>query len=569
MKRFYGIFVILAFLSFIDPQYGYTGTGDGGYGTWLEAIPTGERSIYGGQGQAQGSGNVVLFQNVQLETFKGNRGIYGGYVLGANTFSKENMIVLDHLGVTGEIVGGLVDSSEGDAMAQYNDVFLSGNSFAMQGIIGADASLQGEGRAIASNSRIIISGSTVHESAIDQKTAIFGGRALLFDYSTGVSYGQYAYATSDNNFIDIFDGSKIMGDVVGGYVSLNQNVDAGNWSSASDNTIMVENSSITKEGSKIVGGQLAGETGYGTAQFNTVSLSGVDFALGTELYGGLVGEEWTTGVNQNLMVFHGNTLNFGKSNLPWSNDIKFKRIANFEVFNFMIPSNLAKDAVIVQTENLVLGNGIGSPSYVNSIQYSGRTSPGLAVGDYITLIKSDNMVIDPVGRSVFGTGYEAFKSTDVTVKWGSLFEQEFTTAVTTNAIVAQVKGNREEIVPATLSNSNVYKVSSADQPPPPKRGEDIYWTGNHPPTVANLATIQASGEKAEDYKIGVKLASDINDSGIVRRHNWKNLTASERTERKVARREAWAAMSEDERNMIREKRKAYIGNRPRRGALFE
>jgi hypothetical protein len=551
MKRFSLALFFLGLLSFINPQHGETGTEAYGYGTWLRVIPSGTADIYGGQA-ANGSGNIVLFQLGQHETLIGNRAIYGGYVLGANASSKDNMVVMDRLCVTGEIVGGIAASSEGSATAQYNDVLLSNNSSAMSGIIGAEADLQGAGRAIASNSRIVLSGSSVQESAVDQKTAIFGGRASLYNYSSGVSYENNAYATSENNLIDVFDWSSIRGDVVGGYASLNQN-EGENYSSAAYNTILIEKSSLTKEGTKIVGGQLAGETGRGTAQFNTINLSGVTLAAGTELYGGLVGEEWTSGVNQNLMVFYGNTLSFGRNNLPWNSDTKFKRIANFETFNFTIPSNIAKDAVVVQTENLVLGNGLGSPSYVNSIQYSGQTAPGLAEGDSITLIKSDNTVIDPLGRPVLGAGSEAFQSTDVTVKWGSLFEQEVTTAVTTNALVAQVKEKRAETEPVA-SISAQFMSNSVAAPSMIYQADPVFV-----PTVANIETVQGN---AKDYVVpSVKLAADSEKTHTMgarghARNGWASLSTEEKQARREARQARWASMSDEQKAERRVARQA-------------
>jgi hypothetical protein len=82
------------------------------------------------------------------------------------------------------------------------------------------------------------------------------------------------------------------------------------------------------------------------------------------------------------------------------------------------------------------------------------------------------------------------------------------------------------------------------------------------PTV-NLNSIMETGTTAEDYEVGVKLASDVSDPATVRhhRHNWKSLTVEERAERKAARREAWAALSDDEKEARKAARQARIGGR--------
>ncbi|MDR2850869.1 MAG: hypothetical protein LBV65_02355 [Desulfovibrio sp.] len=141
----------------------------------------------------------------------------------------------------------------------------------------------------------------------------------------------------------------------------------------------------------------------------------------------------------------------------------------------------------------------------------------------------------------------------LTAKWGSLLEQDLSITKTGNGIVATAANNlTAKGLPISMSNSQ------AAQP--------VAYVA---PTV-NLSSIMETGTTAKEYEVGVKLASDVSVPATVRNHsnNWKNLTAAERAERKAARREAWNALSDDEKEARKVARQARMGGH-RRGSLFE
>jgi hypothetical protein len=365
----------------------------------------------------------------------------------------------------------------------------------------------------------------------------------------------------------------LTGDVAGGRAG---NPGSMTNTTANGNNVLIKDSSVKKEksdswndievnllndGGSIVGGWI-NESPWGmnnpqgtrTAINNTVTLEGkVDFGKYGSIFGGLLGSAMTPysySIN-GVDIFTGNTLNVvnytGSASAMgiWEAESKAYMIANFEKFNFTIPLDTVRQGgTVLATKNLVLGDGNGKPSYVESVQWSGAAKPGLTTGQFIYLINAENTQGE-------------FKNGTVTAKWGSLLEQDLNITKTNNGIMAtaatdnQIHGG----LPMPLSNSQAA----------PSVGNALMPVFNG----ANLSSVMESGKTAVDFEIKPK-GTYVRDTDTVgHRRGWKSLTPSERAERKASRREAWINMSEDERNALREKRQAHMGNRPKRGALFE
>jgi outer membrane autotransporter protein len=154
-----------------------------------------------------------------------------------------------------------------------------------------------------------------------------------------------------------------------------------------------------------------------------ISIIGGPDLTHSELYGGLVWDDFTSAVIPGMDAFSGNTLNLKTSGLI------VKGIYNFEEINFFLPSNLAAgDTVLNVTNEARLSqnpDGSGKKATIN-VGIDGSSSL-LTEGDTVTLINAGTLTGAPANTTADGKGMHG-----VTLKY------EFDISTTSNELIATV-----------------------------------------------------------------------------------------------------------------------------------
>jgi hypothetical protein len=502
-------------------------------------------AIIGGDGE-DSSDNTIVIEETTVST------VYGGRDINQinESLVRNNVVSLNVANARGSVFGGYTSSVE--AASAVNNTVRVFHSSVTDDVIGSKSRTQTGIISEASNSFVLISDSSIVSGQV------IGGLALM---QTPVETPMYAFA--NDNMVYITRKSNVYNDVIGGSVDRNERPDITDdsfgFSMATNNAVIIEDSTLWKEGTQIVGGLAYGNNGQGFANLNKVYLRSVTFPVDTEVYGGIYGKEYTSGVVDNGDVFWNNLLTFGSEEFPWNDPVVFKRIANFEKFDFWIPSDIEKDSVVVNTKNLVVGDGHGNGSYVNSIQFVGTTVPGLKENDILTLIQSENPIVDPNGKLAINEGRRAFKSSELIAQWGSLFVQTLYTSATNNSIIAKTDPAPTPITRLEDATRVIQTVAGT----PTSSFIPTTELSVFPETA--LSVVPAFDVDLKNYEQKVKY--NTNGETYVRHgkgHHRHGMTQEKREERRAA----WNALSTEEKEA---RRQLHIDRRNARteGSLFE
>jgi len=306
--------------------------------------------------------------------------------------------------------------------ALNGSVKLENGSKVTNDVYGGSAQVQAAGDAASTSSVTIKDKSSVTGDVYGSFAFTLRGKATATGTVTVINskvdsvYGAVAESNSTSiatGKVTISD-SSVASDVYGGYADT-----LAGTATADNNQVTISDSTLS---GKVYGGYIFSDTGTGTANSNTVTLRGaVNFTGTRELYGGY---SEVTGKD----VFTGNTLNVDN----YTGTATFDKIANFEFFNFTIPTSSKDSDAILQTDHLVLGDGADKPSTVGTVQFSGASVPDLKIEDKIILIDSKETVNSSGEKAIDGVD---FKGGDLTVKWGSMFEQLFTSSLVGDDII--------------------------------------------------------------------------------------------------------------------------------------
>jgi hypothetical protein len=336
-----------------------------------------------------------------------------GSVIGFDIFSNDGTTRVSIVGgwIDGRGIGGTQD---GDGNAHHNEVNNHGkvNGGVVLGAVnGADTGSATYNKVINTGQVVSEAGSSEHADIIGSYVSNSGGHAshntvyfndgLVWD----IKGGQVASGgDADDNRVVIRDG-RITGDVMGGHTAA-----AGRHADSNTVEILGGHFQVESNGGPIPNQMIYGgkaDNGSSSAVNNTLILSNTPVFVDVGITGG--GTDSGTGD-----YFTGNTLKVHN----YSGTSKLLTISNFENFDFLLPSGVQNGQTILQTENLILGNGSYSSAVTGlAIAGGGQT---LQEGDDITLIDSDNTPSPNFKDSTFqmsqGADLVAGKGTDSAVQ---------------------------------------------------------------------------------------------------------------------------------------------------------
>jgi hypothetical protein len=340
-------------------------------------------AAYSDSGAAAATGNSVSVSDQATVDY-----VSGGEAAsdsGAATATGNSVSVSDS--DTGSVRGGVAYSDSGAATATGNSVSVSDSD---TGSVRGGRAESNSGAATATGNSVSIIDSVVGgyvyggDADSDSGAATASGNSVSVSNGARVDYdvyGGYAYSYSDaatatGNRVSLID-SVVGGDVYGGYADSDG---SGTSGEADNNTILIRDGSI---GGDIYGGYSLVDMGVetGSATGNTITISGAPTLVGSDLYGGFVGDY--LGPAPGTDAFTGNTLNVWGYTGSTVGDV-----GNFQFYDFLLPDSLANGGTALEsTGTVTLGDGAGRSSTVRASTLGGK-SP-LAVGDSITLIQAN------------------------------------------------------------------------------------------------------------------------------------------------------------------------------------
>ncbi len=342
--------------------------------------------VYGGVSSALNSssgGNTV-------DIVKGTvlNDVTGGYAYSENTSTPPTIIYAETVGnkVTlgnGTLTGGFVYGGNASASGSNLDtgavnVNADSNDVALSGASVQKAVYGGSSTTVVNTSGLVNAGTEFNSVAIEGNSNVFGNVYAGYVNARNNGSGNITANSSDNTVK--VSGSTLTGDVYGGSAradSINGSVTV----TSSNNVVTIADSKVSGD---VYGGYVEGlvqpTTGFtvnAESINNMVNISGnSDFSVNTTIYGGLVDTGTDGTIPPGSNAFTGNTLNISTSG------IKIKQVANFENYNFMLPSSTTNGTVMIETSD---GADVtGSKVAVTSI------APGVALasGDKVYLLKT-------------------------------------------------------------------------------------------------------------------------------------------------------------------------------------
>ncbi|MCL2335425.1 MAG: autotransporter domain-containing protein [Endomicrobia bacterium] len=356
---------------------------------------------------------------------------YGG-VAGGGESSSGSVIAMANnnaVNVTGgwgslRVTGGRAGSDSGTATAMGNSAVITGGTMTHQYVHGGDASTN-SGYAITTDNKVVIksSGSTVGEVAGGYTTtsggsaAANGNTADIINSMAGGVYGGYTYCdaavmtTASGNIVNI-TGSTVGGDVVGGFAG-GYNNSFNN--SADNNRVIIMDSTVN---GNVFGGCVDSDSisDTMTATHNTVTIGGASNLPNATVYGGYI--NIGTGDART-----GNTLNI----IYTGTTIQAKSVANFEYYNFYLPSTAQPNNTMLNLSAAanITGSKIG-------IGFSDGAAPAMAAGDKFTLLNSTvNLASNQSGQTIYAATISKLYEFSLNVNPTSLIA-EFTGITRTN-----------------------------------------------------------------------------------------------------------------------------------------
>lgn len=511
-------------------------------------------AVIGGDARTD-TGNATATGSVSGEGKEVGGTVIGAYSEVANkgNANSEGKVTLTDSSVEGRIYGGYARTVDGNATANNSIVEVTAGTFSKE-VVGGLAVVEGQGSAAASGNSVKVTGAEITGD-------ILGGWSII--------EGEGKTAEADRNEVTI-ERTSVGGDIYGGVVRVEKDATVQSVSASFNNVTINEGTRLIQaeagdKGDYLMGGyiELYGNvTGSLKAVSNTVNLNGGLDLSGGQLYGGYASRDISK-----ADTFTGNALKVNE----YAGAGKLAEIGGFQFFDFIINTSVQNGDKILQTEKLFLGS-VDKPSEVRTLQFSGASAPGLKKDDSIYLIYSDNK---PEGELKTG-------KVSVTGQWGSLFTQEgiFVNKVD-NGITATV-GQPDVHYQPSFSNSTAARDVPEDGsiiivrtiPPPPEREKDttpfnvssmIY----QPETVYKPAAVDTSTFPAAPLESFERKVKYNPDGAMYGRHGkrfhsgggTRILTDAQKQrieERREARREAWANMTDEQKKARREARQARM-----------
>jgi hypothetical protein len=518
----------------------------------------GVKHLYGAERDEEPVGATVTLKNTTV-----NGSVWGAYAQ-SNSGDFEKYF------------SGNGDNPIGDAYAVNNHVNITDNTIVSGSVYGGIARAS-EG----SFNKADLNNVTVKDSTVSNN--IIGGFAEVTE--GGTVYRLY----SEKNNITV-DNSTVGGDIYGSIASIKKGAFIESVYAAENDIYIKGNSAIQGD---IVGGLIlidgvSKEIDEGWsldfhAYANNISLEGAPNLEGVSIYGGrIIGDPenfWTltsdgVKVNEVPDAFSYNMLLVN----DYTGVGKLDTISNFEFFSFRLaPDNhLTPETAVLKTVNLYLGsapdsNGDITQSKVgyhpvgyrpdnsdlfgSGIQFSGASAPGLREGATISLIAADHAWnYDGSEEAVEGTHFE---STNIAAKWGSLFEQELTTHLVDNNIVAGVGETfpdgrpTEEDSPSTdVFSGQVYGQKALTS--------SLFDTPAYvAPSTTGIEQMVNRDANPDQYLHHVGYASQEGQQATGH-SKWRNMTREQR-------KEAFSKLPEAKQNEIKAKRAAWREAHPEGG----
>lgn len=323
-----------------------------------------------GEGAATAERNTVSLKNVTLKRESSSGHAFSEY--GVATASDNTFLIGEGTTSNSRVIGGYANSFNNKAVTGRNNVVMSGGT--VQAILGGNA-VTDNSPALAEQNSVVVSGGLITRT-------VTGGRTVK--NQTKQETSNIELIARDNHV-----------HVSGGTVEMNVYGSSSHHlinTKTSGGTAIATVSSVSISGGTIRGNIYGGYSeclhydkatasylpiSTALATHNTVTLSGAPvFGSDTRLYGG-------DGLGDATSDFYtGNTLNvfkyFGKTRVAG--------IANFQNYNFLVPSTLASGSAYLQTGELDLGS---SPRLGSVLVTADRALPD----NYsVDLIRSDSAI---------------------------------------------------------------------------------------------------------------------------------------------------------------------------------
>ena len=305
--------------------------------------------------------NVIYAESVAntvvLENGTAARAVYGG-----------NSTALHELGSTGAA----------NAFADSNKVTVNGATIGEE-IFGGRSTARGQGSGLvnlsADDNEVSVGANTTVTGSV------YGGSAEGTEISTG-----NIVANASGNRVSIAGGANIGQGVFGGYAT-GTTIGTGTIAvTANDNTVTIADAHVNGD---VYGGFVMGDAQVDTsttakATGNTVNISGNStFSTNSSIYGGFVDTGTTGQIPPGADALTGNTLNVATSG------INIKKVGNFETYNFWLPSSTTNNTTMIQTS--------GGADLTGSTVAVKAVDPGVALkaGDTVYLLKTAGLTGNP------------------------------------------------------------------------------------------------------------------------------------------------------------------------------
>lgn len=347
--------------------------------------------------------------------------VFGGMSNDEDAISGSNRVEIIKGTVLNDVIGGLTLSSPISPLNNIysdtinNDVIM-GSGTDVRSVYGGSSTAAhfpgstGAVNSSSNNNRVSLTGTNVREEVYggyvsaagqgsgqvtaraENNTVVIGANSTVNDNIYGgfvdaSEIGTHNMVTlASGNKVTITGGSTANLNVMGGYAKV-QTFGSGTIDvTAANNTVTIENAHLN---GNIYGGIVLGDTQTlpkttAKAIGNTVNISGNStFSSNTSIYGGFVDFGTLGLIPTGFDVRTGNTLNVSTAG------ISIKKVANFESYNFWLPSSTTNNTTMIQTTDEAYLTG-------SSVTVKGvESSAALKSGDTVYLLKTGGLIGNP------------------------------------------------------------------------------------------------------------------------------------------------------------------------------